>query len=469
MYSGYVKRKNSVAEKRFVKQLQELLGREAVVMAPGDLALYAYDSSMSQGLVPEVVVLPTTTQQVAEVVKLARQAGMPYVVRGAGTNLSGGTVLPKGGMVICLARMDRILEIDTANGCAVVEAGAVNLELQQRLAPLGYQFCPDPASQKAPTIGGNIGENAGGPHCLKYGVTSNHVLGLVVVLTNGEIVRLGGKAPEYPGYDLMSLMIGSEGTLGIITEATLRISPLPRATRTLLAVFDSIEKAGRATRDIIAVGILPAALEIMDRLMIWAVAQAGVAAYPDNAEAVLVVEVDGEEAGLDEQLAKCREICTAAGATELQTGMGEEERERLWQGRRGAAGAGGRIAPGFLVNDGTVPRDKLPETLARMEEIGRRLGVKIGSVFHAGDGNLHPNIYYNPDDPQETHNAHQCALEILQVCAELGGTISGEHGIGMEKMAAMKLVFGAEEMELMRRIKGIMDPEGLCNPGKILE
>jgi len=452
---------------RFVRQLKRIVGEDGLLTSPSEVMLYAYDSSMAKGRVPEAVALPISTEQVAAVVKLARHYRVPFTARGAGTNLSGGTVTPHGGIVISLTRMDGILEIDLPNERAVLEPGVVNLELQQALAPFGYQFCPDPASQKASTIGGNVAENAGGPHCLKYGVTTNHILGLEVVLPDGELANLGGKAADWPGYDLIGLMVGSEGTLGIVTKITVRICRLPKEVRCLLAVFDQLEKAGMACRDIIAAGILPAALEIMDRLIIWAVAQAGMAVYPENAEAVLIVELDGTD-GLEKGLEECAQICRANGAQEVSTAWSPEERERLWAGRRGAFGAGAKISPAFLVNDGTVPRDKLPEVLRQLEEIGRRYRVRIGNVFHAGDGNLHPNIYFSADDAEERERAHQAAYEVFEVCARAGGTISGEHGIGMEKIAGMRLIFSPTELEVMKRIKRIFDPEGLCNPGKIL-
>jgi glycolate oxidase len=457
-----------MANASFLKQLHKILGKDGLLTAPSEVMLYAYDSSMARGMTPEAVALPRTTQQVAAMVKLAGKFGVPFTARGAGTNLSGGTITPKGGLVISLTRMDNILEIDIPNRCVVVEPGVVNLELQDILGAEGYQFCPDPASQKASTIGGNIAENAGGPHCLKYGVTSNHVLGLEVVLPNGEIINLGGKAADAPGYDLIGLLVGSEGTFGIVTKAILRISPVAKGVRTLLAIFDQLEQAGRATTEIIAAGILPAALEIMDKLMIWAVAQSGGALYPEGAEAALIVELDGLEEGLDRRLAECVEICKANGAQTISTALAKEDRERLWAGRKSAFGAGAKISPGFLVNDGTVPRDKLPEVLKQVQEIGRRRRVRIGNVFHAGDGNLHPNIYYELNDADEKERAHCAAHEIIKVCIRAGGTISGEHGIGTEKLYAMPLLFSPAEIELMRAIKQIFDPAGICNPGKVL-
>ena len=457
-----------MTNRQFLKQLQKILGKDGLLTSPSEVMLYAYDSSMARGITPEAVALPRTTEQVAAIVKLAGKFGVPFTARGAGTNLSGGTITPKGGLVISLTRMDKILEIDIPNRCVVVEPGVVNLELQNILEAEGYQFCPDPASQKASTIGGNIAENAGGPHCLKYGVTSNHVLGLEVVLPNGEIINLGGKAADAPGYDLVGLLVGSEGTFGIVTKAILRITPVANGVRTLLAIFEQLEKAGRATTEIIAAGILPAALEIMDKLMIWAVAQSGEALYPEGAEAALIVELDGLEEGLDRRLAQCVEICRAIDAREISTALAKDDRERLWAGRRGAAAAGAKISPAFLVNDGTVPRDKIVEVLNQVEEIGARWGVRIGSLFHAGDGTLHPNIYYNPNDPEELEHAHCAAHEITEACIRAGGTITGEHGIGMEKLYAMPLLFSPAEIELMRAIKQIFDPEDICNPGKVL-
>ena len=455
--------------KQLIAGLRKIVGEAGLSTAPVELLLYGSDSSPARGVPPEAVVFPATTEQVAAVVKLAHQSHVPLVARGAGTNLSGGAVTPQGGIVLCLARMDHILEIDLANRCAIVEPGVVNLTLQNSLAPLGYQFCPDPASQKVSTIGGNIAENAGGPHCLKYGVTTNHVLGLEVVCSDGTVLTLGGKASDAPGYDLMGLLVGSEGTFGIVTKIIVKISPLAREVRTLLAVFDKLEQAGQACRDIIAAGILPAALEIMDRLMIWAVVQSGQAAYPEDAEAVLIVELDGPEpTDLDRRLAQCTEICQKCQAQQLSTAMSPADREQLWAGRKSAFGAGGRISPAYLVNDGTVPRDKLPEVLRQVEEIGRRFAVQIGNVFHAGDGNLHPNIYFPAGDPAARDRAHRAAHEILELCARVGGTISGEHGIGLEKLSAMSLVFTPVELALMGQLKQIFDPTGILNPGKVL-
>jgi glycolate oxidase len=450
-----------------LKQLRKIVGKECLLTDPADLLLYASDSSAAKGRLPEAVLLPDSTEQVLAIVKLANQYRLPFTPRGAGTNLSGGAVTPEGGLVISLAKMDRILEIDLPNRIAVVEPGVVNLELQQALAPSGYQFCPDPASQKASTIGGNVAENAGGPHCLKYGVTVNHVLGLEVVLPKGEIIQLGGKAADAPGYDLIGLFVGSEGTLGIATKILLRLSPLPSGIRTLSAIFTSLEKAGQATTEIIAAGILPAALEIMDKMMLWALAQTGEALYPPDAEAVLIVELDGGQESLDRRLAQCAEICRRNDATEVSAGWSEKEREQLWRGRRSAYGAGAKISPKFLVNDGTVPRDKLAEVLREVQEIGRRYQVRIGNFFHSGDGNLHPNIYFDADNPEERERAEAAAKEILEVCVCAGGTISGEHGIGLEKKAAMSLVFSPAEMSIMKQLKELFDPLGICNPGKI--
>jgi glycolate oxidase len=453
---------------RVLKQLRKVVGKESLLTDPADLLLYSRDSSVARGALPDAVLLPVSTAQVAEIVRVCCEHRIPFTPRGAGTNLSGGAVTPFGGLVISLARMDRILEIDLLNRCAAVEPGVVNLELQQALAPHKLQFCPDPASQKASTIGGNVAENAGGPHCLKYGVTSNHILGSEVVLPDGEVVQLGGKAPELCGSDLVGLFVGSEGTLGIVTKIIVRLSPLPGEVRTLSAIFDSLEAAGQATTEIIAAGVLPAAMEIMDKMMLWALREAGQALYPDGAEAVLIVELEGGDASLERRAAQCEKICRDNGAREVSAGGSAEERERLWTGRRAAYGAGAKISPKFLVNDGTVPRDKLAEVLRQVQEVGRRHRVRIGNFFHAGDGNLHPNIYFDADDPEERERAEAAAKEILEICVRAGGTVSGEHGIGLEKKSAMALVFSPAELAIMRKLKQFFDPLGICNPGKVL-
>jgi glycolate oxidase len=414
------------------------------------------------------VVLPTSTEQVAAVVKVCHREGIPFTARGAGTNLSGGSIPVQGGIIIGLTRMDRLLDIDIENQRAVVEPGYLNFDLSNALAPFGYYFAPDPASQKASTLGGNVGENAGGPHCLKYGVMTNHVLGLEVVLPDGSIIQTGGKSLDGPGYDLTGLLVGSEGTFGIVTKMTVRIMRLPEAVKTLLAIFESIDDAASAVSDIIGRGILPATLEMMDRTVIEAVEMAYDAGYPLDAEAVLIIELDGVRDGQDRVAEEIAAICRKRNVREVKVAKDQAERDRLWAGRRGAFGAMSKLRPNCSVNDGTVPRTRLPEVLRKVGEIGKRHRITVGNVFHAGDGNLHPTVLFSSLDKDETMRATNVGRDILQACAEAGGTISGEHGIGLEKKDAMKLIFNSEDLAAMRQLKKAFDPRGLCNPQKIL-
>ncbi|MBI4831605.1 MAG: FAD-binding protein [Candidatus Lindowbacteria bacterium] len=453
--------------KHLKRTLRRIVGPQSFLDDPASLAVYAYDSSL-QTARPDFVLLPETTQQVAEAVRLLHSEGIPYVARGAGTNLSGGSIPLSGGAVIALTRMKRILAIEPENFCARVEPGLTNLELQEALRKHGYFFAPDPASQRVSTIGGNVAENSGGPHCLKYGVTTNHILGLNIVAPNGEVVELGGKTLDSPGPDLLGLFVGSEGTLGIATEITCRILRLPEATRTMLAVYQSPEDASQTVSDIIAAGILPATLEMMDNLVIRAVEAALHAGYPTDAAAVLIIEIDGVLEGLDDVARDIEDICRRNHVREMRTARDEQERERLWAGRRGAFGAVARLFPNYSVSDGTVPRAKLPEVLRRVSEIGRKYDLEIGNVFHAGDGNLHPLVFFDSRDRNQVDRVHRAAREILEVCVGAGGTISGEHGVGAEKIHAMPLVFGPAAIELMHRIKDAIDPSNLCNPRKIL-
>ncbi len=452
--------------KRLVRALRGVVGKEAVLDSQADLILYEYDASMERSM-PDVVVLPSSAGEVAAIVALANRERVPYVARGAGTGLSGGSVPVLGGVVISMARFNRIVEIDLDNRAAVVEPGVVNLELNNALARHGYWFAPDPASQKASTLGGNASENAGGPHCLKYGVTSNHVLGLEAVLPTGEVIRTGGKASDYPGYDLTGLLVGSEGTLGIITRLVVRISPRPSALRTMLAVFGGMDDASQAVSAIIASGIVPATLEMMDSFIIKVVEEFFHAGYPVGAGAVLIIEVDGIEEGLDPQIASIKAVCLSNGASEVRLAQSEEERQRLWQGRREFLSAISQMSPGHTSADGTVPRGRLPEVLRQVTEVGQRHGLKIGNVFHAGDGNLHPIVLLDPSNEEERERANQAGRDIMQICVDAGGTISGEHGIGTEKAAAMPMLFAPADLDLMRAIKRSFDPLDLCNPGKI--
>jgi len=452
---------------RILRELKKILGEKGVLWKPVELAVYEYDAGLGRGK-PSFVVFPRSTEEVSRVVGLLHQEGVSFVPRGSGTNLSGGTVPLNGGVVIELSRLNKILEIDLENERALVEPAVYNLTLQNALAPKGYYYAPDPASQKVSTMGGNVGENAGGPHCLKYGVTSNHVLGIETVLANGEVVWLGGKAVDPPGPDLPGLLIGAEGTLGIATKILVRIMRLPERVLTMLAIFNSLEDAGRTVSDIIADGIIPATLEIMDNLVIRAVEESVHAGYPQDAQAVLIIELDGLTDGMDEQAEKILAICRKNGVVSARQARDAAERAELWAGRRGAFGAVARLRPSYLVCDGTVPRTQLPAALSAVKKIGEKYNLSIGNVFHAGDGNLHPLILFDDRDAHELERVHKAGSEILKVCAELGGTISGEHGIGTEKLVEMSLIFRESDLDTMRRIKTALDPKGLCNPGKLI-
>jgi len=453
--------------KELIREMQTIVGKENVVHSKTGLLAYDYDASLYRGM-PDAVAYVGTAQQVSQLVKLANRAGLPVIPRGSGTNLSGGTVPTKGGIVIEMSRMTRILELDFENQRAVVEPGVYNLALQNALMPHGFRYAPDPASQKVSTMGGNVGENAGGPLCLKYGVTTNHVLGMEVVLPDGEIVEFGGKALDTPGYDLTGVAVGSEGTLGIVTKITVRIMRLPEAVKTFLAVFNSIEEAGQTVSDIIGEGIIPSTLEMMDKVIIKAVEEAVHAGYPLDAEAVLIIELDGLVDGMDRLAERVLEICKKNKVREVKLAASAEERMKLWAGRKGAFGAMGRLAPNYMVNDGTVPRTQLPKVLAKVAEIGKKYNLTIGNVFHAGDGNLHPLILFDARNEEQLERVHKASFEILQACVDVGGTISGEHGIGTEKLEAMWFLFGSEDLSAMWKVKHAFDPKEMFNPGKVI-
>jgi glycolate oxidase subunit GlcD len=452
---------------KLMQSLGRIVGEENVLGSETDLAVYGYDASLFSAK-PEAVVLPKSTEEVSAVLRLAHRERIPVVARGSGTNLSGGSIPARGGIVLHFSKMAGILEIDIENQRAVVEPGLFNLDLQNELARYGYYYAPDPASQKVSTMGGNLGENSGGPHCLKYGVTTNHVLGAEVVLPNGDIIWTGGKAQDNPGYDLLGVLVGSEGTFGIATKLILRIMRKPEAVQTFLAVYDSLEDAGNTVSAIIGAGIIPATLEMMDRLVMKAVEDSIHAGYPLDAEAVLIIELDGIKDGMDRLARRITEICKANHAREVKLATSEAERMRLWAGRKGAFGAVARLRPNYLVCDGTVPRMKLPEVLKTVVEIGRKYSLEIGNVFHAGDGNLHPLILFDARNEEELKKVHLAGAEILKACADAGGTISGEHGVGTEKIDGMSLVFSRDDMEAMKRVKMAFDPDEICNPGKVL-
>jgi glycolate oxidase len=404
---------------------------------------------------------------VAKVVQVCNRHGRPFVPRGGGTNLTGGTIPFKGGVVIEMIRMNRILEVDTASLWARVQPGMFNLEFGNALAPLGYQFMPDPASQKASSLGGNVAENAGGPHCFKFGVTTNHILGLTVVLPDGSVAHLGGTAPDPAGYDLTGLFVGSEGTFGICTELVAKIARLPEGLKTLLAIYDDIEAGSKTVTAIVAAGMIPATLEMMDQLVIQAVEASIHCGLPLDCATVLLIEVDGLKDDLELQAKAIEDICMAHGAREVRVAKDDAERALLWAGRRGAFGAVARLAPSFLVCDGTVPRTALPEALRKVAEVALKYDLRIPNVFHAGDGNLHPLILFDWRDADQKARVIKAGMEILGLCAALGGTISGEHGVGLEKMEAMRLVLSEADIEAQRRVKRTFDPDNLANPGKM--
>jgi len=450
-----------------VEELAQIVGRENVLASEMDLMLYGYDASLYKGR-PDCIVLPGSTEEVSKIVKFAHREGIPIIARGSGTNLSGGTIPARGGIVIHFSRMNRILEIDTENQRAVVEPGVFTLVFKNELARYGYVYQPDPASEKVSTLGGNFGENSGGPHCLKYGVTSNHILGAEVVLDDGEVIWVGGKAMDNPGYDLTGVLVGSEGTLGIATKLILRIMPKPEAVKTMLAVYNTLEDASNTVSAIIADGIIPATLEMIDKLTIKAVEESVHAGYPLDAEAVLLIELDGLTDGMERLADRIMEICRKNNVREVRAAKTEAERAQLWAGRKGAFGAIARLRPNYLVCDGTVPRTKLPEVLNKVMEVGKRYNLPIANVFHAGDGNLHPLILFDERNEEELKKVHAAGTEILKLCADAGGTISGEHGIGAEKMQEMFFVFTPRDMDAMRRIKKAFDPAGIYNPGKVI-
>jgi glycolate oxidase len=456
-----------INREKLAQALALIVGQEAVLWKIYDLKLYEYDGSIDKHL-PEVVVFPRTAEQVAAIVKYCNREKLYFTARGAGTGLSGGSIPLRGGVLIAFTRMNRIVEVDVENMRAIVEPGVVNLHLSQAVAQHSLYYVPDPSSQKACTIGGNVGENSGGPHTLLYGVTTNHTLGLEVVTPDGEIRRFGGGgAPDAPGYDLPGLFVGSEGTIGLVTQITVRLTPLPPGVKTFLAVFDDLVKCCDAVSEIIKKGVVPAALEMMDNLAIQAVEASVGAGYPLEAAAVLLVEVEGFPAALEQQAQSIEEICTTAGALSFKVAKDNAERDKLWKGRKGAFGAVGRMSPDYYVCDGVVPRSKLPEVLARVGEISKEFGLPVANVFHAGDGNLHPLIMFDANKPGDTEKAVKAGTEIIRVCAEAGGTLSGEHGIGVEKRDMMCFVFKEDDLNIMRRVRDGFDTEGLCNPGKV--
>jgi len=449
-----------------VRRLIALLGKDYVFTERGDLLVYDADGTHEHA-VPDIVVLPADTRQVAEVVKLAAAAGMPIVPRGAGTGLAGGATAIRGGIIVALTRMNTIRSIDYANRRAVVDPGVVNLHLSQAIMPHGYYYAPDPASQKSSTIGGNVGTNAGGPHCLASGVTVNHILGLEVVLPDGRIIQTGG-VPDAPGYDLTGMFVGSEGTMGIVTGVTCRIVRSPETVRVLLAIFDTIEPASATVGNIIGAGIIPGALEMMDGLGCKAVEAAYHAGYPDDGTSIiLLIELDGLAEGLDELSTRVMEICHEAGAREVRVAASQAERDALWAGRKGALGAMGRLAPNYYLQDSVVPRTKLPYILNYVSEVANEYNLQTANMFHAGDGNLHPLLLFDRREKGAIERVLEAAMEMTRACIEVGGAISGEHGVGFEKRKAMTIAFTTEDLAAMAKLKRTFNPLDLFNPDKV--
>jgi len=454
---------------KVVDALSSILGKRFVLTYPDELLVYESDALTIHKTLPSAVIIPNSAEQLAAAVKILAEARIPFAPRGAGTGLSGGSLSLNGAVIIELARLNRILEIDYENRIAVVETGVINVNLSQAASPQGFHYAPDPSSQMACTIGGNVAENSGGPHCLKYGMTTNHVLGLEVVLPSGEIVTLGGSGVDVPGYDLIGAFVGSEGTFGIATKATLKLTRLPQAVKTLLAEFMTVTDASRTVSEVIAAGILPAALEMIDQATIRAIEESIFAGgFPTDVAALLIIEIDGLASGLEETSEQLLEICNRNNARAVRIARDDSERARLWAARKRAFGAMGRIKADLMVQDAVIPRSKLPEVLDEIYQIARRHRLNIANVFHAGDGNLHPNISFDGRDPDQVRRVAAASKEILELCVGVGGSITGEHGVGMDKMESMKLIFSDADLEKMLLVREVFNPFGLCNPGKVL-
>ncbi|WP_324669950.1 FAD-linked oxidase C-terminal domain-containing protein [Geochorda subterranea] len=449
------------------KELARIYPPDARVTEPVALAAYECDALTAVQQLPLAVVFPETTEQVVATLRLCHEEGVPFVARGSGTSLSGGSVPVPGGIVIALNRMDRILRIDPDDLRAVVQPGVVNARISQAVAPYGLYYAPDPSSQVICTIGGNVAFNSGGAHCLKYGMTSNHVLGLEVVLPGGELVTLGGESLEVAGADLPGLFVGSEGLMGVAVTVTVRLLPRPESIRTVLAAYHSLEAAGDAVARVVGAGLLPGAIEIMDRLAIQAAEAAVHAGYPLDAAALLIVELDGPREEVEADFLRLTEAIRASGAYEIRVARDEAERARIWKGRKSAFSAVGRLSPDYLVQDGVVPRTRLGEALAEIERLSARFGLRVANVFHAGDGNLHPLILYDGREPGALERAEALAGEILRLCLRLEGSITGEHGVGLEKRTYLAEMFGPDDLDAMRRIRLAMDPREVANRGKM--
>ncbi len=454
-------------KRKLVYALRSAVGTKHVLYRPDDLLMYEYDGTIDR-MRPHCVVLPATATEVAECVRICNRFDVPITPRGAGTGLSGGAIPAKRGVVIATTRMRRVLEVDAENRLAIVEPGLPNIQLSEAVASLGLFYAPDPSSQKACTIGGNVAENAGGPHCLALGVTQNHVLGIEIADAEGNLNWLGGRVPDSLGYDLRGLFVGSEGTLGIVTKVIVRLTPSPSSVTTLLAIFDSVEEASHTVSGIIEAGMIPAAIEMMDKLTLQAAEQGMRCGYPPDAGAVLLVEVDGIQEIVERDATRVIAISKENGAREVRLARDAKEREDLWRGRKGAIGSLGLLAPNYYILDGVVPRSKLVETMARVNEVSREFDLGIANVFHAGDGNLHPCIVFDEREPGATSRVLEAGAAVMRACVEAGGALSGEHGIGFEKQHFMPWIYSETDMENMGRVRAAFGNHGLFNPCKLL-
>jgi glycolate oxidase len=457
----------TTAADRAIADLRQICGEEHVVTHPHQLRTYESDGLLQYRVTPRAVVLPAGADEVRQVVRACYEAEVPWVARGSGTGLSGGALPVEDGVLISLSRMRRIIEVDLPNQRVVVEPGVTNTEVSRAVGPT-HHYPPDPSSQIVCSIGGNVAENSGGAHCFKYGFTTNYVTGLEVVLPDGELVQLGGKELDLPGYDLLGAFVGSEGTLGVATKITLRVVPLPERVRTLVAFFENTSHAGQTVSDIVAAGIVPGAIEMMDQLSIEAAEGATHAGYPPDAGAALVVELDGSEAECDHRFGEVEAICRRNGATGIRIAQDEAERELIWKARKAAFAAMGRISTHYYVQDGVIPRTRLPEVLVRIDELSREYGLRVANVFHAGDGNLHPLVCYDGHREGEPERAEELAGAILNVCVEAGGSITGEHGVGFDKKRYMPSMFDEPDFDAFQRLRCAFDPAGLANPGKVM-
>lgn len=447
--------------------LSFILEPESVLSTDEQLIAFECDGLTNYRIKPQFVVLPSTTKQVSEIVKLCYKYEVPFVPRGAGTGLSGGALPNKAGIIICLSKMNKIVEIDVPNELVVVQPGVVNRQVSEAVDKDGFYYAPDPSSQIVCTIGGNVAENSGGVHCLKYGVTTDHVLGVEMVLPDGQVVEIGGKTHDSPGYNLLSIVIGSEGLLGIVTKVVLKIIKRPQSVKTLFASFDRIEDAGSSVSGIIASGIVPAGMEIMDNTCIKAVQKSVNAGYPEDAAAILLLELDGTATEVETHMPIAERVLRKNSAKEIKVARNETERDLLWKGRKSAFAAMGRVSPDYYVQDGVIPRFKLSEVLGKIRKLSDKYKLTVANVFHAGDGNLHPLILYNSKTEGDFEKVEKLSEEILRVCVDSGGSITGEHGVGYDKKNYIPMMFNEQDIDTMNLVRRTFDPKGICNPGKL--